>query len=260
MTHIPKRSIITTKTTGSLENLLRISASHKAPLLTLTGCLSLFSILLPRAPDAGLKLPGMWDGNSRCLLSGSQPKGSREGSCASRERWHWAGHWCQLCTEHQMKGAFLQACTPFLLQLELPDVHKATFTWDLCWLLCAPGRKAGRAGHEMSLKLQCPGIQLHPKHQDSCWSELVSPESGTTRDIPNQLQHAFSCGYSSFKSQLLFTETVYFSWDKVLSSPWQGKQRVLSSPRTYAPIERRFRIWKAYTYFSPQNGTWRICY
>lgn len=42
---------------------------------------------------------------------------------------------------------------------------------------------------------------------DGCWSELVSPERGMTRDIPNQLQHAFSCGYSSFKSQLLFTET-----------------------------------------------------
>lgn len=72
---IPKCSIITTKTTGNLQNLFRIYACHKAPLLTLTDCLSLFSILLPRAPDAGMKLPVMWDENSWRRLTGSQPKG-----------------------------------------------------------------------------------------------------------------------------------------------------------------------------------------
>lgn len=90
------------------------------------------------------------------------------------------------------------------------------FTWDLCWLLWALGGKQGWQGmrylwnYNALVSTSTPNTVWHfPPGQlpDGCWSELVSPESGMTRDIPNQLQHAFSCGYSIFKSQLLFTET-----------------------------------------------------
>lgn len=105
------------------------------------------------------------------------------------------------------EGSFSQVYTPFLLQLELPDVYKATFTWDVCWLLWALGGKQG--GHSMRslwkhnalVSTSTPNTAWHfPQEQlpDGCWSELVSPKSGTSRDIPNQLQHAFSCEYSNF--------------------------------------------------------------
>lgn len=90
------------------------------------------------------------------------------------------------------------------------------FTWDLCWLLWALGGKQGWQGmrylwnYNALVSTSTPNTVWHfPPGQlpDGCWSELVSPESGMTRDIPNQLQHAFSRGYSIFKSQLLFTET-----------------------------------------------------
>lgn len=210
MTNIPKCSTITTKTTGNLENLSRNYASHKAPLLTLTDCLFLFSILLPSR---------CWDeitGDVRWKQL--VPAEGQQGSCASQEWGHWAGQWCQLCTEHQAKGAFLQVCTPFLLQLELPDTHKATFTRDQCWLLWALGGKHALGGQGMRylwnynalVSTSTPNTARHfPQEQlpDGCWSDLVSPESGMTKDIPNQLRCAFSCGYSSFKSQLLFAET-----------------------------------------------------
>lgn len=80
----------------------------------------------------------------------------------------------------------------------------------------SPGRKAGRAGHEISLELQCPGIHLHPKHCMTAptgtvvrwlliWISFTGEWNG--KGYPNQLQHEFSCEYFSFKSQLLFTET-----------------------------------------------------
>lgn len=193
------------KKTGNLENFFRIYASHKAPLLTLTDCLSLFSILPPRAPDAGMKSPVLWDKKSWRLLTRSQPKGGREavppGSGGTQRPLMPALHWAP------SGGSFLQVCTPFLLQLELPDVHKATSTWDLCWLLWALGGKQGGHStrclwkHNALVSTSIPNTAWHfPQEQmpDGCWSELVSPKSGTRRDIPNQLQHTFSCGYSSF--------------------------------------------------------------
>lgn len=66
-------NIIITKNTGNLGNFIRNYASHKALCLMLTDCL-FFSILLLRAPGAGMKLWTRWDENSWLLLTVSHPK------------------------------------------------------------------------------------------------------------------------------------------------------------------------------------------
>lgn len=127
--------------------------------------------------------------------------------------------------------------------------------WDICETTMPwyppPPQTLWDTSHQDSCQMVADLNQFHQRVEQGIY--LINFSMHLAVDIPS-LNHSFC----SQKQQ--HAVTVYFSWNKVLSTSWQGKQRVLSSPMTYVPIETWFRMWRACTYFSPQNSIWKICY
>lgn len=154
-------NITITKNTGNPGNFVRNYASHKALCLMLTDCL-FFSILLLRAPDAGMKLWTRWDENSWLLLTVSHPKCSTKAAphrrgCiefARNASLHWRPEegrfFTGLYTLSPSDGAPWNAQGQILLLSVLAAL--------------SPGRKVRRAGCETSLKPRCPGCPSPLKH------------------------------------------------------------------------------------------------
>lgn len=230
-------------------------------------CLFLFSLLLPRAPDAGMKLPVMWDENSWRPLTGSQPKGSREavppsrggtelasdGSSAlstkPRELFYrfacpFSFSWNSLiCTRLHSLGIGAGSSEPWEESRESRawDISETTMPW-----YPPPPQTLHDSSHRNSCQMVAGLIQFHQRVE---WQGiyLINFNVHLAVDIP-----ALSHSFCSQKQQ--HAVGVYFCWNKVLPTLWQGKQRVLSTPRTYAPIETWLGIWRACTYFSPRTA------
>lgn len=141
--------------------MVRNYASHKDPLLTLTDWLFLFSIFLPRAPDAGMKSPVMWDENSWHLLTMSQPKHSRKAAPHRSGGTEFDGD----ASLHQApnEGCFFTGLYTLSHSAGVPWYAWGQIHLGSVLTRPSPGRKARRAGHETSLKPQYPGYPSPPQ-------------------------------------------------------------------------------------------------
>lgn len=154
--------ITITKNTGNLGNFIRNYASHKALLLILTDCLFLFSILLARAPDAGMKLRTRWDENSWLLLTTSHPKCSTKAVPHRRCCIEFARN-ASLHSRPE-EGCFFTGLYTLSPSDGAPWYARGQIHLGSVLAALSHGRKVGKAGCETSLKPRCPGCPSPPRH------------------------------------------------------------------------------------------------